>query len=914
MKICYGFFLTLLFLSAFRTVASSQVVINEISCANYGTITDVYGDTPDWIELYNKGNSAVNLTGYYLSDSPNNPDKWKFPAASIGPHQYLLVFASDRDVYDGQHFHTNFKVTQTRQEHFVLSDPSANIIEDRKIVVPNQKDQSWGKSIDGGDSWAIYKTPTPGYSNSSSTPYGQYAPTPNFSLPPGFYFPNASISIVISIPANTVVRYTVNGNEPDMLAPVYTDPVQITQTTVLKAKAFPNDPSQLPGFTHTATYFIDANHTVPVISIAGRDVPDLMDGSYSAPIGSFEFFDANGQFIESAEGDFNKHGNDSWAYPQRGIDYITRDELGYNNVIHHKIFSNKDRNSFQRLILKASANDNYPFENGGAHIRDAYVHTLSQRAGLKLDERTYEPCVLYVNGNYWGVYDIREKVDDPDFTKEYYNQGEKWIDFIKTWGGTWQEYGSWTDWYALRDFINNNDMSVPANYDYVKERFEVQSLIDYMILNTYVVCKDWLNWNTAWWRGRNPDGEAKKWKYALWDEDATFNHYINYTGVPDPSPYADPCNNELITSDFEGHVALVEHLMQNEEFHSLYVNRFADLDNTYFSCDYMISLLDSLVNRIEPEMPQHIQKWGGNMSVWQGNVQAIRDFINTRCSAIDGGIVDCYDVTGPVQVHVKIVPDNSPNKVQVNTIIPFTFPFTGDYFIPVTMNLAALPATDWQFDHWEVANSVFGPDQQTEAIHLSLDSGDTISAFFKPFIPCPAPLSFQIDTSTTSATIHWSSVSNAIAYEVRYRKAGFVDWEVLSNIDTDVSLDGLDFCSAYEVQIRTICGNGLSDYLGFGFNTSCGVGVSDVEGVNGWKVYPNPFGSEISVEMNLESSAEVTVTLQSVDGKNIQEANYNLNAGDNVVQLKPDGVIPAGIYLLRIKTSKGILVQKMMKQ
>ena len=169
-----------------------------------------------------------------------------------------------------------------------------------------------------------------------------------------------------------------------------------------------------------------------------------------------------------------------------------------------KIFRNKERKKFQRLILKAAANDNYPYENG-AHIRDSYVHAISQWADLRVDERTFEPCVMYVNGQYWGVYDIREKVDDPDFTDYYYNQDEEDIDFLKTWGGTWEEYGSRADWDALFAYIMANDMTIPANYDYVDERYNMGSLIDYTVLHSWNVCADWLNWNTAWWRGRVPE-------------------------------------------------------------------------------------------------------------------------------------------------------------------------------------------------------------------------------------------------------------------------------------------------------------------------------------------------------------------------------------------------------------------------
>ena len=136
----------------------------------------------------------------------------------------------------------------------------------------------------------------------------------------------------------------------------------------------------------------------------------------------------------------------------------------------------------------------------GAHIRDAFVHTLSMRADMLLDERTWRPCVVYLNGHYWGVYEIREKVDDTDFTDYYYDQGKYDLQFLKTWGATWSEFGgaqSQTDWDDLVAYILSNDLSIPANFDYVDSQLNWQSLCDYFMFNSYIVSQDWLNWNTG---------------------------------------------------------------------------------------------------------------------------------------------------------------------------------------------------------------------------------------------------------------------------------------------------------------------------------------------------------------------------------------------------------------------------------
>ncbi len=902
-------------------LAKAQLVINEYSAANRLTITNNYGEKADWIELYNAGSTTIDLSGYHLSDRENNPDKWAFPSGTtLGPGQYLLVFADGHDEFSGGTYHTNFKLTQTTgNDQVVLANPQGNILEVHYFNPPNLKDQSYGRSPDGSNNWKVFPTPTPNAANTTAS-FSHYSAMPHISPQAGFYAGTLSISLSTDEP-NAQIRYTTDGSEPTPASTLYTGPFPISATTVIRARSFSNDNQVLPGHIATNTYFINDEHDMYVISIAGDDLLDLMNGSWGIePQGSFEIFDPQGNFLEEAVGEYNKHGNDSWAYDQRGIDYITRDQFGYNNAIHQKIFSLKERDKFQRLILKAAANDNYPFEPGGAHIRDAYVHTLSQRAGLELDERTYEPCVLYVNGQYWGIYEIREKVDDNDFTKYYYNQGKKWIDFIKTWGTTWEEYGSWDDWYDLYDFILANDLSLEENYQYVQDRFNLLSLVDYMIINTHVVCKDWLIWNTAWWRGRKPDGQAKRWRYTLWDMDATFGHYINYTGIPDPSPNADPCYNQpQLVDDPEGHTEMLQALLENQDFHDLYVNRYADLLNTYFTCDSMIGILDELLARIEPEMPRHIQRWGGSMAEWQQNVQDLKDFIYTRCTVINGGISDCYEVEGPYPLLVNIYPSDSPNAVQVNTLHPEEYPFTGSYFAGVNVLLKALPADEWLFDHWEVANNAFSPDEYSQAIQLAFETGDTLTAYFEPDIPCLLPANLQVeDTSAYSATISWDgSGSNADSYLIRYKPQGNNAWIELSYQGQNITLFGLQPCTEYEFQISSVCQFGSTDTTSMVFTTSCNTSLADPFATKfPLSVWPTPFQKQCIVRLSPnENLHNANLSLLDLNGRVLWEMQMgDLPAGQYEWKVAPEKELSEGMYFIRFQCREGQAIAKAIKK
>ena len=801
-----------LWLSA--TALPAQVIINEISAANMTGLMDGDGDREDWVELYNSGPATVNLGGWFLSDNPANPQKWVIPAGqTIAPGAYRIIFCSGKDKVAGIYLHTNFKITQTKNESFVLTRPNGTTADVYNFVVPNQGNHSYGRAPNAGPSWKIYTVPTPNAPN-DTTSYQAYAPNVLADKAAGFY----ADSILVSLSGNPAyeIRYTTNGHEPDTGSTLYQGPINITATTVLKARAFSSNPQILPGFVLANTYFINVNHTVPVISISGDNVETLMNGTQIHPVGAFEYFE-NNELETEAYGEFNEHGNDSWAYPQRGIDWITRDQLGYQDELKHQFFPERSRKKFQRLILKAAANDNYPSSNGGAHIRDSYVHTLALKGGLNLDVRTSLSCVLYVNGQYWGVYDTREKVDDADFTSYYYDQDEQDIDYIKTWGNTWSEYGSSTDWYSLKSFILNNNMAVPANYDYVQQRFDLLSLVDYIIINQHAVCRDWLNWNTSWWRGRNPSGGAQRWRYTLWDMDATFGHYVNYTFIPNTGPTADPCDVEAIPSngDPQNHIDIFMALYANPQFKTMYINRYADLLNTVLSCDYMNALLDSMTNVIAPEMTRHCTRWGGTVSQWNQNVAAMHAFINTRCQLIDQGIVDCYDVTGPFGLTVAVSPAGSPNQVQINTITPAAYPFVGEYFGGINVSLVAQPAPGWLFDHWEVNGNTFGPNQTAEAIVLAFQTTGTVTAFFIPGGPCQEPTELAV----IDPALNWTGQQFASSYHILYREVGDPAWTDLTTTQTTWNLDSLPGCTQYEMQIQTICPHENSAFANFSFAT-----------------------------------------------------------------------------------------------
>ncbi len=738
----------LLLAVCFALRANAQLVINEYSASNWKQFVDNHNDFEDWIELYNAGTTVLNITGYHVSDDEDNLTKFTFPTATfIEPGGFILLWCSGRDIIDDGNYHMPFRLTQTKNnpDQIIISNASGVILDSLTMEI-TLTHHSRARATDGAATWKICTEPSPNGTNNGSAMFADYTSRPDFSLDGGFF--DAPVYVAITTPdAGCTMHYTLDGTEPKQDDPVYTDSILISQTTVVKARSFSSDPNILPGKLQFNTYFINVHHTLPVVSIAGDTLLELANGDADLePIASIEVFGTDGDSKTRSYGEMNSHGQDSWANDQRSIDWVSRDEFGYSRALKEKFFAQSDREDFQRMIFRAAGDDNYPAAHhdaneGSAHLRDDYIQMLAKEDNLDLDVRTSARCVVYLNGQYWGVYSFREKTDDHDFTEFYYNQGKYDLQYQMTWGGTWSEYGgpaTISAWEDLRDLAEFNDMTVEENYKAVTDLLDIYSLIDYMCVNTSAVCKDWLVYNTAVWRGFNPEGTHHKWGYTLWDLDATFGFYINYSGVPEIGPTAEPCDVDEYDPDFfppsqfdgKGHVRLLNDLRENPEFEQIYLSRYTDLYNTTFSCENMLFKLDSMRAIIEPEMAQHAERWYGTYEEWDANFNALRAWIEDRCDNLYTGMTSCYDLTGPYQATFAVEPPEA-GYLKVNTLMHHELPWTGTYFGGMENKIIAYSNDPdvWLFDHWEAGTTTFSSPYDSTMATLTGD--DLITAVYR---------------------------------------------------------------------------------------------------------------------------------------------------------------------------------------
>jgi gliding motility-associated-like protein len=228
--------------------------------------------------------------------------------------------------------------------------------------------------------------------------------------------------------------------------------------------------------------------------------------------------------------------------------------------------------------------------------------------------------------------------------------------------------------------------------------------------------------------------------------DNTFGHGANYTGIPDTGTEADPCDPEAMGDvGGQGHIPVLNALLENDEFWATYINRWADLGNTHFSCDNMHAVLDSMIAVIDPEMPRQMDRWGGDYATWQAQVQEIHDFIDERCNeTVLTGMEDCYDVE-PVTLTLLI---DGCGEVELNSvdISPDMVPFSGWYFAGVPISLEAEEICEGaEFLYWEVmSGDLVIEDYQDILVELLLEGDVTIMAHFGEPVP-PETIVFDVE-------------------------------------------------------------------------------------------------------------------------------------------------------------------------
>lgn len=629
--------------------AANRLPLGGVYISEFGGSTGSVAS--DWVEIYNSTGSAVNLGGYGISNNPKNPAKWVFPDISIEPGEYLLLYATgSADKAQKKNLKLNFCISSTGEALFFF-DPNGKLI-DKLSAGRMRSGQSYGR--DGSDNRFYYAEPTPGAQNGKG--YEGITQLPAFSVTPGIY--DNAVTVAITAGEGETIRYTTDCTTPNASSEVYSGELSISKNSVIRAAAFRD--GYLSGDVATATYLFRSdgvNHALPVVTLvtdpdnlwnsktgiyATGDQFDPDAASYADTLKSatyyqakfateeqvdtiwekpaaFSLFDDNGKQVFTQNVGIRIAGSFGRGRAQKGFNVIARKEYGKGSM-EYPFFENRPYKEYKAVVLRAGAQD-----QNRSKIRDELASGLLEGTDINILYQAYRPTVLYLNGEYWGVYFLKEKRNR--FFVAQHENTENNVDLAIGKGFKQRSYGDNSDWVSLYEYATTHDLSSAEAYAYVSERMDVDSFRDYMIAEIY-------NGNTDTYNFQYYRLKGGKWKFIFydfcWGFQSPGHETLAFRMGKTPS---DVCSAKLFAA-----------MLQNKGWRDSFCRRFGELLNTAFAPERVSALIEELYGYVEPEIKREREKFNkdtfmgvkqpntnlGTYEGFQSEISKLKDFAQRR--------------------------------------------------------------------------------------------------------------------------------------------------------------------------------------------------------------------------------------------------------------------------------------------
>ena len=682
------FFIALVWL---QQIGSAQIVINEFMASNDTTISDNFGEFDDWLELVNISADSINLFGWFLSDNDSNPYKHQFlDSIWIVPDSFHIIWVDD-DVEQGVD-HLNFKLGSDGEE-IVLTNPFSELV-DSVYFGQQETDISYGRYPNFTGDWSIMSISTPGSLNFPHDS-SEYSPVALVSPSSGFF--DNSIFVTLGVGQDEMdIYYSLDGSIPNTSSSQYSEPILITSTTVLRAITI--KPGLLQSDVQTHHFILNTNFQLPTMALAidPDDFP-IGNGEYNLHV---KYFDRQGALGFETDAGIERHGTIAAQNPYR-ISFKSEYGLSY---IDYPLFENREYHKFKRLILRNASNDRFPNNSNSnrAHLRDGIIHTVYQSLQPNGAYSSFKPVHVYINHTYWGIYHLRER-QDKYYVEELFGYDD--VDLLER-AFNFEDNrnaveGDWIAYDELEDFVENQDMTLVENFEYLQNNIHYDEFIDYWILEVFVGNVDWLTNNIKYFR---PRSGQDKWRWILWDVDHGLGMDYVYNDVDYSSPETDYLD---WSTGFTGPRVesgrsnrIIRAILRNDIGRIDFINRFADLLNTTFLNENLLGIVDSLEGILLPDMHLQAERWNGDMSDWNTGIENVRNFITERPSHVVNHIKNKFDLDSTFQVTIEISPMYTA-AIEINSILVTNFPWTGTYFSNVPITITANPFPGYDILNWE---------------------------------------------------------------------------------------------------------------------------------------------------------------------------------------------------------------------
>jgi len=747
--------------------------------SNSATVSDPdYKEYGDWVELYNANDSSVNLKGYSITDLLSQPKKYVFTAdIIIPPKGYKIIWADDKATAN----HANFKLSASG-ESIGLFSPGGQVVDSITFGV-QQNDISFGRFPDGTAMWYKLFPSSPGAPNVESQ-IADKLPLPAVSQKSGFYPGQISISLSHTV-AEAFLRYTTDGHTPTPASPRYTSPITIDSTMVLRVGAFKE--GSIPSNVLTSTYFINEPTVLPVFSlvtdpenffsdtggiyVAGTNgiiancstAPRNWNQDWERPV-NIEFFEKNRTSAFSVSAGVQIYGGCARLYPQKSLALYFRGTYG-SEKLKYRLFPDQLITEYNNFILRSSGQDWWR-----TMFRDGMVQTLIKHS-MNIDYQDYRPSIAFINGQYYGIHNIREKLNEHYVESHYGINGDN-IDLIEISKSVSATNGDTLAYKEMINFLSANNLAVTAHYDHIRSIIDIDNYIDYIIAEVYSANGDWPGSNMKLWRDRSAQA---RWRWMIYDLDFTFGG--NSQGLYTTNTLAQAtATNGPSWPNPPWSTLMLRKMLENTEFKNELIQRFAVHMNTTFDKERVLFVIDSLAQGIAAEIPRHKTRWPQSLSIgntpvtWAGNIQIMKDFAINRPQAMRGFLQTKFGITGTLSLTIGRN-DSARGRVLTHNI-EVKNNFSKHLFfknIPIKIKAMALPG--FRFVQWEGISASTSPE-----ITILLNADAALTAIFEPAL---------------------LSVKSIVINEINYKSSSLFDtedWiELYNPVNEAVDLSGWKF-------------------------------------------------------------------------------------------------------------------------
>lgn len=711
--------MTALLMASAQTM-QAQLVINELMQSNIDCIMDDMNQFPDsWVELYNAGTEVANLSEYSIGTSDNMSKAWRLPVQRIEPGKCVIIYCDK----EATGLHTDFRLESGKGGNIYLfryADIVDNVVGMKKQPAPNI---AYGRKTNGAADWGYMLTPTPGADNAGGTS-SKILGEPVFSESGKVKSAGSSLRIGLSLPEDapegTEIRYTTDGSEPTLQSPLYEKRINIRSTTVLRAKLF-NEKYLSPRSTVQSYIMHPRNQTLPVISIATDDryLNDSKIGIYSdaiAPDGqrnyehdwrrpmNIEMYETDGstcainQLIEA-----RIQGGATRSNAQKSLALYANKRFGEKRLAYEFFPDQRPgQTNYKSLLLRNAGND---FDY--LYMRDAVIQrTMSSNCDI--DWQAWRPAIVYINGEYRGILNIRERSNDDNIFTNYDELED--IDMIENW---WDlKVGTWDNYNAFKAFYTEHGHTL-AEYE---KWMDTEEFINLMAANLYYCNLDFPGNNIVMWR---PTAEGGRWRFIMKDTDFGLGLYgrdVNYNTLEwlYNNSY-DPGNAWANTADA---TRLFRRLMDDPDFKREFIDHCAIYMGTFMNEKGTRKVWDPMYELIRSEYPSHrelFNRWWPNYS---DELRNARTWLSKRTTIFYNHLSSYYKLGTPKALSINqnlSAQDLGDVQIRVNGIPLSEGVLNGQFWPGRQLKIESVAGNEKKVVGWNVTE-VKGAERTTQTI------------------------------------------------------------------------------------------------------------------------------------------------------------------------------------------------------